>query len=168
MTNWRTQSKPMKTPLYTTTDCALGPTPDVFTIDVEDWFHILEVTGTPDFAIWDSLPARVESNFRALLDLLTASNVRATCFALGWVARRFPKLLREAADLGHDVASHGFGHQIVGDLSRTQFRDDIRAAKAAIEDATGRPVFGYRAPGFSITRDTPWAFDEIIEAGEHL
>jgi polysaccharide deacetylase family protein (PEP-CTERM system associated) len=138
---------------------------DVFTIDVEDWFHILEVTGTPDLAAWDALPTRLEPNFRALLDLLAAYNVKATCFALGWVAKRFPGLLREAAERGHDIASHGYGHQIVRGLSRAQFREDIRTAKAAIEDATGRPVQGYRAPGFSITRDTPWAFDEIIEAG---
>ena len=144
---------------------ATGAMPDVFTIDVEDWFHIMEVTGTPELAIWDSLPTRVEANFRTLLELLGERNVKATCFALGWIARRFPQLLREAADLGHDVASHGYGHQLVHGLSPAQFREDIRTAKAAIEDATGRCVKGYRAPGFSITRDTPWAFDEIIEAG---
>jgi polysaccharide deacetylase family protein (PEP-CTERM system associated) len=144
---------------------ALGTMPDVFTIDVEDWFHILEVEGTPDLSSWDILPSRLESNFRVLLDLLAAHNVSASCFTLGWVAKRFPKLLREAANLGHDIASHGFSHQLVGGLSRNQFRDDIRAAKAAIEDAIGRRVYGYRAPGFSITRETPWAFEEIIEAG---
>jgi polysaccharide deacetylase family protein (PEP-CTERM system associated) len=143
----------------------LGNAPDVFTIDVEDWFHILEVTGTPDLASWDSHPSRLEANFRALLDLLASLNVNATCFVLGWVAMRFPSLLREASERGHEIASHGFGHEIVSGISRAQFREDIRGAKAAIEDATGRPVVGYRAPGFSITRATPWAFDEIIEAG---
>lgn len=144
---------------------ALGATPDVFTIDVEDWFHILEVEGTPNLSSWDILPTRLESNLRVLFDLLAAHNVSASCFTLGWVAKRFPKLLREAASLGHDIASHGFSHQLVSGLSRSQFRDDIRAAKAAIEDAIGRPVYGYRAPGFSITRETPWAFEEIVEAG---
>jgi polysaccharide deacetylase family protein (PEP-CTERM system associated) len=144
---------------------ASGTMPDVFTIDVEDWFHILEVEGTPDLDSWDILPSRLESNFRFLLDLLAAHNVTASCFTLGWVAKRFPKLLREAGKLGHDIASHGFGHQLVDSLSRLQFRDDIRAAKAAIEDAIGSPVYGYRAPGFSITRKTPWAFEEIVEAG---
>lgn len=143
----------------------LGTVPDVFTIDVEDWFHILEVTGTPDLASWDSHPSRLETNFRVLLELLAAHKVHATCFVLGWVARRFPLLLREAADLGHEIASHGFGHQIVHGISPREFRKDIRSAKAAIEDATGESVLGYRAPGFSITRTTPWAFDEIIEAG---
>jgi polysaccharide deacetylase family protein (PEP-CTERM system associated) len=142
----------------------LSKTPDVFTIDVEDWFHILDVTGTPDLAAWDSHPSRL-ANFHTLLDLLASLNVNATCFVLGWVARRFPSLLREASERGHEIASHGFGHEIVSGISRTQFREDIRSAKAAIEDATGTRVVGYRAPGFSITRATPWAFDEIIEAG---
>lgn len=139
--------------------------PDAFTIDVEDWFHILETSATPHFSKWDALPSRVETNFLALLDLLAESTVKATCFTLGWVARRFPAALREAARQGHEVASHGFGHQVVQSLTRQQFREDIRAAKAAIEDATGIAVRGYRAPGFSITPKTPWAFDEIAEAG---
>ena len=139
--------------------------PDVFTIDVEDWFHILEVEAPTDLAKEDPLLSRVDSNFRSLLDLLAAFNVRATCFALGSVAERFPKLLRDAADSGHDIASHGYGHQVVHTLTRSQFREDIRRAKAVIEDAIGRPVTGYRAPGFSITPRTPWAFDEIADAG---
>jgi polysaccharide deacetylase family protein (PEP-CTERM system associated) len=155
----------MEFPSHITELYSLGPTPDVFTIDVEDWFHILETAGTPDLAAWGSLPSRVEQNYRVLLDLLAANNVRATCFALGWVARRFPGLLREAAEHGHDIACHGNSHQIVSGLTCKQFREDIRTAKAAIEDATGRAVHGYRAPGFSITSDTPWAFDELIEAG---
>lgn len=138
---------------------------DVFTIDVEDWFHILEVEGANNSTDWDKLPSRVEANFSALLEMLAKNNVRATCFVLGWIATRFPKLLRDAADLGHDIGSHGFAHQIVHSLSPSEFRDDIRSAKAAIEDAIGRPVRGFRAPGFSITRGTQWAFEEIVEAG---
>jgi polysaccharide deacetylase family protein (PEP-CTERM system associated) len=143
----------------------LSSAPDVFTIDVEDWFHILEVVGAPNLTEWDSLPSHVESNFMTLLDLLAEWDVRATCFVLGRVAKRFPKLIREAAERGHDIASHGHSHQNVRVLSRAEFREDIRTAKAAIEDATGSAVFGYRAPGFSITQGTPWAFEEIIEVG---
>jgi len=160
-----TPAKPMGDQIHHAAACALPAMPDVFTIDVEDWFHILEVKGTPDLAAWDSLPTHIERNFRTLLELLAEYNVKATCFALGWVARRFPRLLREAAELGHDIASHGYDHRVVRGLSQAQFREDIRAAKATIEDATGGPVHGYRAPGFSITRQTPWAFDEIIKAG---
>ena len=140
-------------------------TPDVFTIDVEDWFHILEVSGTPDISAWNTLPSRLERNFRSLLELLAAWNVRATCFTLGWVADRFPHLLLEAAEQGHDIASHGYSHQLVHRLTPEQFQQDIRKARIAIENATGRPVRGYRAPGFSITADTPWAFEELVKAG---
>jgi polysaccharide deacetylase family protein (PEP-CTERM system associated) len=140
-------------------------TPDVFTIDVEDWFHILEVNGAPDLAAWGSLESRVERNLEVLLELARTYDIKATCFALGWVADRFPKLLRQAADAGHEIASHGYSHQVVSALTPTEFRRDIRNAKKAIEDATGRPVRGYRAPGFSITRNTPWALDEVAEAG---
>jgi polysaccharide deacetylase family protein (PEP-CTERM system associated) len=145
--------------------CAPETMLDVFTIDVEDWFHILEVIGTPDLPTWDHLESRVERNLRALLDLLGTYEIKATCFTLGWIADRFPKLLREAADAGHEIASHGYGHQVLDALSPTAFRDDIRRAKTAIEDAIGRPVYGYRAPGFSITSRTPWAIEELVVAG---
>ena len=137
----------------------------IFSVDVEDWFHILETSGTPDLRSWDSLPSRLEQNLRVLLELLAEAGVKATFFTLGWVGKRFPGVLREAAGQGHEIASHGFGHQIVLSLSRLQFREDIRAAKCALEDATGTQVEGYRAPGFSITRENLWAFEEIVEAG---
>lgn len=142
-----------------------GTTPDVFTIDVEDWFHILEVNGSADAIAWDTLESRIERNLRTLLDLLGQFGIKATCFTLGWVADRFPELLREAADEGHEIASHGYGHQVLSALSPAEFRDDIGRAKKAIENATGRPVFGYRAPGFSITSRTPWAIEELAAAG---
>ena len=135
------------------------------TIDVEDWFHILDVNTAPDFAEWNSFPSHIEKNLHDLLDLLGESGARATLFVLGWVAQRFPGVLREAAGMGHELASHGFSHEIVTGLSRSAFGEDIRAAKDAIENATGVRVSGYRAPGFSITAQTPWAFEEIVEAG---
>lgn len=139
--------------------------PDIFTVDVEDWFHILETRRTPDFESWDSLPSKLEQNFRVLLELLAEQNVKATLFTLGWVAKRFPGLVREAVDQGHEIASHGFSHQIVRGLSPREFRDDIRRAKHELENAGGVAVVGYRAPGFSITRENLWALDEIVEAG---
>jgi len=156
---------PLETPSQIPVDSSLSVSPDVFTIDVEDWFHIMEVAGTPDLSAWDSLPSRLERNFHVLLDILAERHIKATCFVLGWVAKRFPRLIREAAERGHDIASHGYGHQIVGNLTPAQFREDIRIAKAAIEDASGRPARGYRAPGFSITSETPWAMEEIVQAG---
>lgn len=138
---------------------------DAFTIDVEDWFHILEVFGAPNFSEWDGLPTRLESNFEALLDLLASHGVKGTCFTLGWVARRFPAVVRRAAEQGHEIASHGYGHEVLHNLTPQRFFEDLRAAKSAIEDATGLPVKGYRAPGFSVSKRTPWAFDKIVEAG---
>jgi polysaccharide deacetylase family protein (PEP-CTERM system associated) len=142
-----------------------GGLPDVITIDVEDWFHIMEVEGAPALSEWEQLPARVERNFLDLLQILEDANVKASCFTLGWVADRFPGVLREASQLGHEIASHGYGHQPIHLLSRAQFREDIRRAKGIIEDATGKAVNGYRAPGFSITRETSWALNEIAGAG---
>lgn len=138
---------------------------DAFTIDVEDWFHILEVEGAENATAWNSLEWRVERNLRALLDLLGQFEIKATCFVLGWIADRFPKLLREAAEAGHEIASHGYGHQVLNVLSPAEFRDDICRAKKALEDATGRRVCGYRAPGFSITSRTSWAIEELVAAG---
>lgn len=139
--------------------------PDIFTIDVEDWFHILDTRQTPDIDYWDSLPSKLEQNFRVLLDLLAEHNVKATLFTLGWVATRFPGLVQEAVNQGHEIASHGFSHRMVHALSPSEFRDDIRRAKQELESASGVAVLGYRAPGFSITRENPWAFNEIVEAG---
>lgn len=141
------------------------PDCDVFSIDVEDWFHIMEVKGAPALADWQGLPSRMERSLHILLDLLDDADVKATCFFLAWVAEQFPELVRETARRGHEISSHGYAHDVVHHIDRPRFRHDIRRAKAIIEDTVGTKVLGYRAPGFSITTDTPWAFDEILEAG---
>jgi polysaccharide deacetylase family protein (PEP-CTERM system associated) len=137
----------------------------IFSVDVEDWFHILDVPATPPPAAWDGLPSRVEANFRRLLDLLEESGVRATCFFLGYVAARFPALVREAARRGHEVASHGHEHQLVHRQTRAEFLADVTRAKHVLEDILGAPVDGYRSPGFSLTEETGWFFEALIEAG---
>lgn len=139
--------------------------PAIFTIDVEDWFHILGVAGTPALEDWDRLPSRVEVNFRRFLDLCEEAGVKVTCFFLGWVAERFPHLVREAAAGGHEVASHGYGHRLVYEQSPAEFHEDTLKARLLLEDILGRPVKGYRGPGFSVTRDTPWFFEELVKAG---
>jgi len=164
MAGWNAPLKSNEILSHTTTYPFCAP-PDVLTIDVEDWFHILELTSTPDIAQWDRLESRVERNLKILLDLLANCNIKATCFALGWIADRFPSLLRKAAEAGHEIASHGYRHQVVTALTPSQFCDDVRKSKTAIENATGMPVRGYRAPGFSITGNTLWAFEELLEAG---
>jgi len=137
----------------------------IFSVDVEDWFHILDLQSTPDLTEWDSLPSRVERNFRKLLEMFGTARVHVTCFFLGWVAQKYPHLVREAQDLGHEVASHGYAHRLVYAMTPREFLEDAERAKKVTEDAAGREVMGYRAPGFSVTQDTPWFFDQLAEAG---
>jgi polysaccharide deacetylase family protein (PEP-CTERM system associated) len=137
----------------------------VFTVDVEDWFHILDLPSTPDISEWNKLPSHVERNFIDLLDLFAERSVHVTCFFLGWVARRYPHLVREAVSRGHEIASHGYSHRLVYTMSRDEFLADIGLAKDVIEDAGARRVLGYRAPGFSVTRQVPWFFDAVERGG---
>jgi polysaccharide deacetylase family protein (PEP-CTERM system associated) len=134
-------------------------------VDVEDWFHILELDTTPDISAWNEQESRVCANTRALLDLFDAAGAKVTCFFLGWTAERFPGLVREVRARGHEIACHGYSHRLVYTQTPEQFFEDIRRAKAIIEDIAGEAVLGYRAPGFSIVRDTPWAFEQIARAG---
>jgi polysaccharide deacetylase family protein (PEP-CTERM system associated) len=138
---------------------------NLVTIDVEDWYHILDIEGAPDVEGWARLEGRVEANLRRILDEFDAAGAHGTFFFLGWIGERFPGLVRETRDRGHEVACHGHVHQLVHSQTRAAFAADIRRAKATLEAAAGVAVNGYRAPGFSITRDTPWAFDEIAAAG---
>jgi polysaccharide deacetylase family protein (PEP-CTERM system associated) len=137
----------------------------IFSVDVEDWFHILDDPSVPTIDQWADLPSRVERNFGKLLDLFSENHVQVTCFFLGWVAERFPHLVKDAASRGHEVASHGYGHRLVYELSRTDFYEDVRRARLMLEDISGAEVVGYRAPGFSTTDETPWFFDALVEAG---
>ena len=137
----------------------------VFSIDVEDWFHILDVPSTPPLVRWSSLESRVEPAFRRMLDLFAGKQVKATLFFLAWVAERYPHLVREAVAGGHEIASHGYAHELVYTITREKFFADIRKAKDIIEHAAGVKVLGYRCPGFSVTTETPWFFDAVREAG---
>jgi peptidoglycan/xylan/chitin deacetylase (PgdA/CDA1 family) len=93
----------------------------IFSVDVEDWFHILDLPSTPDLAAWDSLPSFVERNFVRLLDLVSETNTKVTCFFLGWVAKKYPQLVREASRLGHEIASHGFAHRLIYGMTAEEF-----------------------------------------------
>jgi polysaccharide deacetylase family protein (PEP-CTERM system associated) len=137
----------------------------IFSVDVEDWFHILDIPGAPGFDRWAQVPSHVETDFRRLLDLFDERGVNVTCFFLAWVAERFPHLVKEAAARGHEVASHGYSHQLVFRSTAAGFHADIRKAKDILEQITGTPVLGYRSPGFSCTADVPWYFDTLVEAG---
>src|SRR5256885_3045613 len=121
---------------------------NILTVDLEEWFHIDERIIPP--GEWDRLPGRVEENARALLDLLDDCRVRATFFALGWVAARHQGLIREIHDRGHELGVHGYLHTAVAPMSAQEFRADLNAARRAVEAGTGEPVAGYRAPRWSL------------------
>ena len=114
---------------------------------------------------WDSCECRVERNVNRILELLDARGIKATFFTLGWIAKRYPGLVRQLVEQGHELASHGFGHERASDLDRERFSADIRKAKAILEDLSGNEIKGYRAPSFSIGLNNQWAFDCIAEAG---
>jgi polysaccharide deacetylase family protein (PEP-CTERM system associated) len=135
------------------------------TIDVEDYFHVSVFDGVVPRAVWATLESRVYANTQRLLGIFAEYDVRATFFVLGWVAERFPKLVSEIAALGHEVASHGYSHRLVYDQVPSAFRDDVRRAKATLEDAANTPVVGYRAPSYSVTPRSLWALDILIEEG---
>jgi polysaccharide deacetylase family protein (PEP-CTERM system associated) len=137
----------------------------IFSVDVEDWFHILDVPSAPVFSTWDRLPSRVERNFCRLLDLFSERKVHVTCFFLGWIAERYPHLVREAADRGHEIASHGYEHRLVFRMTPQQFYDDALRTRIVLEDIGGKPVLGYRAAGFSAVERTPWFFERLEAAG---
>jgi polysaccharide deacetylase family protein (PEP-CTERM system associated) len=111
------------------------------------------------------MESRVVGNTRRLLDLFDEHHVAATFFVLGWVASRYPAIVREIAARGHEIASHGFAHRLVYELTPGEFRADIRRARQVLEDASGQPVTGYRAPSYSITRRSLWALDVLVEEG---
>ena len=138
---------------------------NALTIDVEDYFQVSAFEQHIRRDKWNNFPLRVERNTLRILDRLDEFGVKATFFVLGWVAERCPELVREIAIRGHEVASHGYGHKRVCNQTRTEFREDIRISKALLEDLCGLPVYGYRAPSYSISLDCLWAYDELLEAG---
>jgi polysaccharide deacetylase family protein (PEP-CTERM system associated) len=137
----------------------------IFSVDVEDYFQVVAFERVVDRSEWDRYPSRVEANTDRLLELLDRYRVRGTFFTLGWIAMRFPGLVRRIAGQGHEVASHGHWHRRVTTLTPAEFRADLRQSKAALEDASGQPCLGFRAPSFSIVPRSEWALDVLIEEG---
>jgi polysaccharide deacetylase family protein (PEP-CTERM system associated) len=138
---------------------------NALTIDVEDYFQVSAFDRHIDREAWERMPCRVERNVEQLLALLDEHQAHATFFTLGWVAHRYPALIRRIVAQGHELASHGYGHRRASDLDHAAFSHDIRHAKALLEDISGTAVIGYRAPSFSIGKANLWAFDCIAAAG---
>jgi polysaccharide deacetylase family protein (PEP-CTERM system associated) len=141
------------------------PIPNALSVDVEDWFQVGAFEKVIVRSEWDGLKPRVERNADAVLALFDRAGVKGTFFTLGWVAERYPALIARIAAAGHELASHGWDHQRVFTMGAEGFRADLRRARAAIEQASGAAVTGYRAPSFSIDARTPWAHEVLAEEG---
>lgn len=142
-----------------------GRIKNAMSIDVEDYFQVSAFAPHIRREDWDALPCRVERNVDVILGLLDEAGAKATFFTLGWIAERYPQVVRRIVDNGHELASHGYGHQRASDLTPAQFRDDITRAKRILEDLGGVAIRGYRAPSFSINRNNWWAVEELENAG---
>jgi polysaccharide deacetylase family protein (PEP-CTERM system associated) len=138
---------------------------NALTVDVEDYFQVWALAPWFPRAKWDEAPCRIERNIDLILELLEEADTRATFFTLGWIAERYPAMIRRIAAAGHEIASHGYAHARVDDLERDAFHADIHLAKAILEDVAAVKVRGYRAPSFSISDATEWAHDCIAQAG---
>lgn len=141
------------------------PLTNAFSVDVEDYFQVGAFEGVIDRADWGSFESRVERNTKKLLRLLADHESLGTFFFLGWVAERCPDLVREVAAAGHEIASHGHEHRRVPEMTPAEFRQDVRKSKLILEGITGTSVLGFRAPNFSVTRETLWALDILAEEG---
>jgi len=137
----------------------------IYSVDVEEHFQVVALEPWVSRDSWDSQPSRVERNTGVLLDLLSRYGATGTFFTLGWVAKKHPGLIRQIAQSGHEVASHGFWHRRLTRLTPAELLDELRSSKAALEDASGQEVLGFRAPSFSIVPGGEWAFDVLLEAG---
>jgi len=140
-------------------------TVNALTIDVEDYFQVSAFAPYISRSEWDRRECRVERNVERILAMLESRNAHATFFTLGWIAERYPQLVHRIVAQGHELASHGYGHQRASDLSPDAFFEDVDRAKRLLEDISGVAVQGYRAPSFSIGRDNLWAFDTLARAG---
>ena len=138
---------------------------NALTIDVEDYFQVSAFAPHIARDQWDSKECRVERNVGRILEMLDQAQVKATFFTLGWIAERYPQLIRRIVQEGHELASHGYGHERASDQDWDSFFTDINLAKILLEDLTGVEVRGYRAPSFSIGKDNQWAFDCLVKAG---
>lgn len=143
----------------------LTPIRNAMTIDVEDYFQVSAFAAHIPRESWESIPCRVERNIDRILTLLDERQAKATFFTLGWIAERYPAMVKRIVSNGHELASHGWAHQRVSDQKPQEFLDDIVRSKALLEDISGQKILGYRAPSFSIGSNTLWALDLLEEAG---
>jgi polysaccharide deacetylase family protein (PEP-CTERM system associated) len=142
-----------------------GPIVNIMTVDVEDYFQVSAFEEHVSRDQWDGFESRVCANTDRLLEIFEGVDTKATFFVLGWVAERFPALVQRISAAGHEIASHGYAHRLVYEQTPAEFRADLRSARDVIENASGKKVLGYRAPSYSITARSLWAYDVLIEEG---
>lgn len=142
-----------------------GNITNYLTIDVEDYYHVSAFERVVGHKNWDSYESRIETNTKVILDMLDSYEVKATFFVLGWIAQRFPNLVKDIHGRGHEIGCHSFYHRLIYNLSPDEFMKDAKKAKDVLEQITGRPVSGYRAPSYSIIKETLWALDILEELG---
>src|SRR5205807_8902461 len=138
---------------------------NVISVDVEDYFHAESFSDIVQHSTWEQHQTRVVDNTKRLLDLFAQLNVEATFFILGWVAEHFPALVRDIAKAGHEIACHSYWHRLIYKLTPEEFREDIRLARDVLEQTTGTPVTAFRAPSYSVTKQSLWALDVLREEG---
>ena len=138
---------------------------NILTFDVEDWFHVLDNPATKGEKQWMQLESRIHQNMDKILNLLEKNNQKATFFSMGWVARKYPEILKKIDSLGYEIASHSDMHQLAYEFNREEFRQDLDISIKSIEDITGKKVRAYRAPGFSLIQENKWVFEELINNG---
>lgn len=144
---------------------AILPIYNAMTIDVEDYFQVSAFSSNISRDNWSTLPCRIERNVDSILALLNVSGVKATFFTLGWIAERYPEMVKRIVAEGHELASHGYSHLRVSDQTVTEFQDDVSRSKALLEQIGGQAVWGYRAPSFSIGTNNLWALDVLLNVG---
>ncbi len=138
---------------------------NILTFDVEDWFHILDHEPTKNEEQWLQLESRIHHGMDKIINLLEKNNQKATFFSMGWVARKYPDILKKIDSMGYEIASHSDMHQLAYELDRKQFCNDLEKSIKSIEDLTGKKVRAYRAPGFSLMKSNQWVFEELIKNG---
>ncbi|HTZ18144.1 MAG TPA: polysaccharide deacetylase family protein [Dissulfurispiraceae bacterium] len=138
---------------------------NALSVDLEDWYHVCGVEGYSDPAKWDDYENRITRNTGKILSLLDRYNARATFFVLGYIAAREPSLIREITARGHEIATHGFCHRRVFEMTEHEFEDDVKASLEVLSSVTNERVIGFRAPEWSIRKETPWAFDVLRKLG---
>jgi polysaccharide deacetylase family protein (PEP-CTERM system associated) len=156
---------PTPRPAFTSSASAAARPANALTIDVEDYFQVSAFAPYIARSEWDTRECHVERNVERILELLATRGIHATFFTLGWIAERYPAMVRRIAQQGHELASHGYGHERATTQTPQAFFADVQLAKILLEDLVGSPVLGYRAPSFSIDARNPWAFDMLLRAG---